>query len=101
MKKLPIDNNLKYETFFESSEFGFREILLSFESLFNIFSENGTKDFDFSLTNEAFAGENKDTLEIVWRAYYEDYDVHRRALFIKKLVKTIKSEKDLWSQISY
>nr|YP_009106466.1 beta subunit of acetyl-CoA carboxylase carboxytransferase [Geminella minor]AIT95224.1 beta subunit of acetyl-CoA carboxylase carboxytransferase [Geminella minor] len=75
-----------------NSEFVYREILLSFKNIFNIFSENFLKNLDSDLFNKAIFLANQEKIE--WRAFYTDKNGNLKSNFLENLVtKSFLNEK--------
>lgn len=67
------------------SEVLYREILLSFKNIFNIFSENFLKSLDSDLFNKAIFLANQEKIE--WRAFYIDKNSNLKSDFLGNLAK--------------
>lgn len=67
------------------SEVLYREILLSFKNIFNIFSENFLKSLDSDLFNKAIFLANQEKIE--WRAFYLEQNSNLKSDFLENLVK--------------
>nr|YP_009106310.1 beta subunit of acetyl-CoA carboxylase carboxytransferase [Interfilum terricola]AIT95068.1 beta subunit of acetyl-CoA carboxylase carboxytransferase [Interfilum terricola] len=68
-----------------NSELVYREILLSFQNIFNIFSENFLKNLDSDIFNKAIFLANQEKIE--WRAFYTDKKSILKSDFLVNLVK--------------
>ena len=90
------DNEFKKSDFkkikeknFQFPEFSYREILMSFESLINIFYEKNSKTIDFTSLNQAFLLANQEKIQ--WQASYSD----KKSNFLKKLINKQDLEKNI------
>nr|YP_009105978.1 beta subunit of acetyl-CoA carboxylase carboxytransferase [Gloeotilopsis sterilis]AIT94736.1 beta subunit of acetyl-CoA carboxylase carboxytransferase [Gloeotilopsis sterilis] len=66
------------------SELLYREILLSFKNIFNIFSESFLKTLDSDLFNKAIFLANQEKIE--WRAFYRDKKNNLKSDFLENLI---------------